>query len=403
MAGAARSAGSLAPDAATEPDPVSPLGVVWAGVKDATVSPALALVALGEVARLEPRLAPQALPSVTEALLELGTQWGPTQMRRLRPAMLERHGLVGEFDDLQRRLVPLARLSQPWVESGDLTEYQLVMTPEQAAALEAAIGPMSKPVPNEVTGERDLRPAGQRRVEALTEVCRRSSGLDAGTRGAEGAAGSPAALHVTISLGDLEQRTGAGEVLGSTATGALLTPEVLRRLACDAALIPHVLGTSGEHLDLGRVVRLFSRAQRRRLWRRDRSCTYPGCGAPASWTRAHHVRHWVDGGASDIDNAALLCEHHHTFVHTRRLWAEVRSTPDATGRYVLWDLSPGSYDRHLQWLARQRAEHDPPRLTPARVRELVADLTASDEATARLAEHDLRVEAEETYWAWLRA
>ena len=63
---------------------------------------------------------------------------------------------------------------------------------------------MSRPVPNEVTGERDLRPAGQRRVEALTEVCRRSRGLDADGKGSDGAAGSSAALHVTIALTDLE-------------------------------------------------------------------------------------------------------------------------------------------------------------------------------------------------------
>ena len=88
-------------------------------------------------------------------------------------------GAPGEFDDLQQRLCSVARLSQPWVASGDVTEYQLVVTPEQAAVLEAAIGPLSAPVPNEVTGERDLRPAGQRRVEALAEVCRRSSALDA--------------------------------------------------------------------------------------------------------------------------------------------------------------------------------------------------------------------------------
>ena len=121
---------------------------------------------------------------------------------------------------------------------------------------------------------------------------------------------------MTISLTDLQELTGAGEVIGSTATGVLLSPEVLRRVACDAALIPHVLGTAGEDLDLGRVVRLFTRAQRRRLWRRDRTCTFPGCDKPASWIKAHHVLHWADGGLSDIDNAALLCQDHHTFVHT---------------------------------------------------------------------------------------
>jgi len=389
VAGAGRSGGSLAPDAAAEPDPDTPLGLVWAGVKDGTVSPGLALSALTEVGRLEPRLVPDAVPAVTRALLDLGVTWGAGQLRRLRPALLARYGVEGEFDDLQARLASVARLSQPLVESADVTEYQLVMTPEQAAVLEAAIGPMSAPAPNEETGERDLRPAGQRRVEALAEVCRRSSGLDADGQGSEGAAGSSAALHVTIALTDLEARAGAaagagaGEVLGSTATGTLLSPEVLRRVACDAALVPHVLGTAGEDLDLGRVARLFTRAQRRSLWRRDRTCTYPGCTVPAGWARAHHVRHWVDGGATDLDNAALLCQRHHTFVHDRRLWATVRHRPDELGRYVVWDLDPGSYDRQLEWLARQRAEHDPSPLTEARLLEPVTAITNGDDADPR--------------------
>jgi hypothetical protein len=340
VAGSGRSAGSLSPDAAAEPDADSPLGVVWAGVRDATVSPSLALASLGEVARLQPRLFPEALPVVTGALLELGTCWGATQLRRLRPAMVAKYGVVGELGDVQARLAGAARLSQPLVQSGDLTEYQLVMTPEQAATLEAAIGPLSAPAPNEVTGQRDLRPAGQRRVEALTEVCRRSSGLDADATGAEGAAGSAAALHVSIAFDRSAADDRGGEVLGSTASGVLLSPQVLRRVACDAALVPYVLGSAGEDLDLGRVVRLFTRAQRRRLWRRDRGCPYPGCTAPASWARAHHVRHWADGGASDLDNAALLCQRHHTVVHHRRLWAQVRARPDEQGRYVVWDLNP---------------------------------------------------------------
>ena len=39
--------------------------------------------ALGEIARLGPKLVPEAVPTVTEALLDLGTRWGPTQMRKL--------------------------------------------------------------------------------------------------------------------------------------------------------------------------------------------------------------------------------------------------------------------------------------------------------------------------------
>jgi len=71
--------------------------------------------------------------------------------------MLAKYGAQGAFDDLQERLGKAAKLSSPFVASGDLTQYELWMTPEQAAVLEAAIGPLSAPAPNDVTGERDLR------------------------------------------------------------------------------------------------------------------------------------------------------------------------------------------------------------------------------------------------------
>jgi hypothetical protein len=110
--------------------------------------------------RLGPFLLDEVKPTVVRSMLELGAAWGPGMLRRLRPRLLAQYGAPGVFDDLQERLASAARLSAPFVESGDLTEYQLWMTPEQAAALEAAIGPLSAPAPNDVTGERDLRPRG---------------------------------------------------------------------------------------------------------------------------------------------------------------------------------------------------------------------------------------------------
>ncbi len=350
-----------------DPDPDGPVGIVWAAVRSGSLSPSNAVAVWREVERLVPLLNPEAVGTVTTALVGLAEQWGPAMMRGLRPRLVAAHGRQGALDDLHHRLAAAARLSSPFIESGDLTEYQLLMTPAQAAALEAAIGPLSAPSPNPETGERDLRPSGQRRVEALAQVCLRSSAGDADDTAA--VAGSPAVLHVSVELSDLEARTGAGEVLGSTADGTLIAPDDLRRIACDAALVPYVLGTAGEVLDVGRAARLFTRAQRRLLWQRDRGCTYPGCTAPPSWARAHHVRHWADGGRSEPLNAALLCQRHHTVVHRRRLWAVVGAVPDQHGRSVVWDLAEGSYDRAL---ANDRLAGVEPRGAPVRARLVAA-------------------------------
>ena len=113
--------------------------------------------------------------------------------------------------------------------------------------------------------------------------------------------------------------------------------DTARKLACDAAIIPAVLGSDGAILDQGREKRLFSTDQIRALWLRDRHCTFPGCRSPAAWSDAHHLVHWIDGGPTDLANAALLCGRHHTIVHRDRLAGAV------TDHGVEWDLRPGSY------------------------------------------------------------
>ena len=148
--------------------------------------------------------------------------------------------------------------------------------------------------------------------------------------------------------------TGAGEVLGSTATGVLLSPEVLRKVACDAALVPHVLGTAGEDLDLGRVVRLFTRAQRRRLWRRDRTCTFPGCRQPGHRCDLDHRDPFDPDRPADDQTCAAnlhcLCRHHHE-AKTKGLW-KVGHDP-TTG--TTWWTSP---------MGITHARHARPPLTP---------------------------------------
>ena len=309
------------------------LSSVQAAAVSGAVSVPAALTVVSEFARLKPRLREEAAPTVLQGLLDMGIADGPKGVRSLRPALLAAHGADGEFQadaDTAERLVSLSRPSTD--ELGALT-YQLVLDPAGAAALEAAIGPLSAPVPGP-DGERDPRSPQLRRGQALIEVCRRAT--SAGDRPPSGV---KTTLMLTMSYDDLAARVGAATVVGSAQGGSLIAPETARRLACDANVIPTVLGSRGEILDQGRSTRLATTGQLAALWLRDAGCSFPGCTTPAHWCDAHHLVHWADGGTSDLTNLALLCGRHHSVVHRDHLIGHVT---DAT---VTWNVIPGSYDR----------------------------------------------------------
>jgi hypothetical protein len=180
------------------------------------------------------------------------------------------------------------------------------------------LGPLSAPRP--VEGCADLRSSDQRRGEALVEICRRAAAA-----GGDAPATTKAALMVTMDLQDLQARCGAG----STLTGQLLAPETIRRIACDAMIIPVVLGSDSEVLDVGRAKRLFTPGLLRALWLRDRGWTIRGCTAPPQWADAHHLVHWVDGGDTSLLNGALLCGRHHTIAHHKG-WTATATTSEVT-------------------------------------------------------------------------
>lgn len=199
----------------------------------------------------------------------------------------------------------------------DMTEYRLVVESEAAAIIDAAIAALSAPV-KDAGGDPDPRSAAQRRADALVDVIQR------GVSAPEGVPKSTKAqVMVVIPFTDLRTAT---QGAGITMTGQVLAPGTVRRLACDAGIIPVVLGGKSQILDMGHEQRLFTASQHRALWHRDQHCTFPGCTIPAQWCAAHHVQHWADGGPTDLSNGALLCQRHHTYVHTHDLTARVTDT-----------------------------------------------------------------------------
>ena len=105
---------------------------------------------------------------------------------------------------------------------------------------------------------------------------------------------------------------------GITDSGENLSAATLRRMACDAEIIPTVLNSKGSVIDVGRRTRRVSEALRCVLIARDGGCVWPGCDAPPSRCDAHHIKHWADGGPTNADNLALLCHRHHILLHEGR-------------------------------------------------------------------------------------
>lgn len=189
------------------------------------------------------------------------------------------------------------------------------LTPEAAATVKAALDPLAAPRPA-TDGEPDHRPASQRLAEALVELCARA--LIAGDLPAHG--GQRPQLCLTMPL-DLLRR-GAGAARADW--GGPVPAGAARRLACDASIIPVVLGSAGEPLDIGRASHTVPVALRRALAVRDEGCAFPGCDRPPAWCDAHHIRHWIDLGPTAIENLVLLCAHHHATVHHRGWSVRIR-------------------------------------------------------------------------------
>ena len=101
----------------------------------------------------------------------------------------------------------------------------------------------------------------------------------------------------------------------TTDDGLRLSVAAVRRLACDAEIIPVCLGTDGEVLDVGRTSRLVTPALWRALVARDKHCAHPGCTRPPVMCHAHHIVHWADGGPTSLDNLVLVCGEHHRVLH----------------------------------------------------------------------------------------
>ncbi len=182
-------------------------------------------------------------------------------------------------------------------------------------------------------------PTADSRAGSTTEKAVRSGSTGAGSAGSGTATGSGTAatgsadgsmggvdVMVTVTLDDLIAGLDAsGSLVGS---GETIPIEQIRRIACEQGIIPTVLGSKSEVLDMGRRTRLATPAQKRALKATYRGCGIPGCDVPFEFCDIHHIWYWTKGGPTDLSYLVPVCIHHHHLIHDQG-WTITKHT-DAT-------------------------------------------------------------------------
>ncbi|GIF26380.1 hypothetical protein BJ973_005740 [Actinoplanes tereljensis] len=215
-----------------------------------------------------------------------------------------------------------------------------------AAIVNAALDPLCHPGRESATDSDTTRTAAQRRADTLVDICNRV--LRNGELPTSG--GDAAQVVVTIPIDTLRTppassaepsgeppapghgSAGRSGVSGALDTDAPISAAEARQMACDAQIIPAVLGADGQVLDIGRARRLFTGPLRRALILRDGGCAFPSCDRPANWADGHHIQSWADGGPTTLSNACLLCRYHHRVIH-RTDW-RVRLAADGLPEFI---------------------------------------------------------------------
>ena len=189
-----------------------------------------------------------------------------------------------------------------WVDrTSGMCHTHVLLDPEADATLSAALD--AAVAAEQARDEREERTWDQLRADAFL-------GLVCGARGQR----RRPEIAVLIDLATLRDGLHDHSVC-ETSDGQPLPPAVVRRLACDADVVPVVLGGDGVPLDVGRSRRVATHTQRVALRAVHDTCAEPGCTVRFADCDIHHRHPWHQGGSTDLANLVPLCSRHHHDVH----------------------------------------------------------------------------------------
>jgi len=227
-----------------------------------------------------------------------------------------------ELSELERQRA--ASCIKRWTDKPTGMRHTMItLDPERDTTLWAAVAAALNTLRQRP--EHAKTPWHQLEVEALMTAC------DGGAGG-----GRVPSLLTLCDLDTLRNGVHANTVC-ETVDGTPLPVEVVRRLACEAEIIPVVLNSRGETLAVGRAQRLATPAQRTALGAMHHTCIGPTCTVPFDACPIHHIIPWEHGGTTDLSNLAPLCTNHHHLVHEGG-W-QLSMTPD---RIATWTRPDGT-------------------------------------------------------------
>ena len=269
---------------------------------------------------------------VETALLELAEQKPPNDLGDAVETLLVACGVESSAEAARQK-----RLAQRGVTIAStfdgMRHIQGLLSPEVGDALELVFTQLGG-----IVGDHDDRTNAQRNHDALGELA--THYLTHGELSAVN--GERPRIVVTIDYAALKRDL--RDAWGRLGSGVTVSPTTVRRLACDAEILPAVLGANGAVLDIAdRTKRCFSHHVRRAAWIEQHGrCAFPGCRRPP--VDCHHITWWTHGGKSTLDNAAWLCAFHHWLIHERN-WTMRR---DSDRSLVFTNPEGRQYRRKLE-------------------------------------------------------
>jgi len=178
------------------------------------------------------------------------------------------------------------------------------LDPEGGAIVRTALEALARP-----TGAGDNRHHAQRMGDAVVEGLLHVMEVGAlPTRGGQ-------RVHLQVSASFDTVKANLGAPAADLEFSLPVSGQKVRRWSCDCSLTRILLNSDSIPIDVGREKRIVPGATRKAVNQVCPGCGYPGCDRTASWTQAHHIQHWINGGPSDVRNIVPLCFRHHVLVH----------------------------------------------------------------------------------------